>query len=348
MKKNNLFRRSLAIILSVVMMSGLLTGSGFMASETYALELAEYEADPAFTDDLAMDEICDLNSISADGLVFDETEDISADNDDADDWYFDELIDEDAVQITGYKGNSENVTVPNKFTVPAAPSPVAGTVTGPKTYDNVKIVPMNFHFDNPERIKSFTISSGVKASACEAPSFVSNLINIKSLDLSGLDYSGFSGEMTLENVFENLTHLENVLLMKNIKTRSTAFMFDGCLSLKSIDISGIDVSEVTDSRSMFNGCSSLTTIYVDKTTFSRFGNPNATPAFTSDDMFKECASLEGGRGTSYSPQMTDATYARIDKGSSEPGYFTDKNRTPSLVDPYSYSLSLLLVIETSL
>ena len=46
----------------------------------------------------------------------------------------------------------------------------------------------------------------------------------------------------------------------------------------------------------------------------------------SSDMFTGCTSLVGGQGTAYnSSNPKDKTYAHIDGGTSNPGYFTDKN-----------------------
>ena len=48
-------------------------------------------------------------------------------------------------------------------------------------------------------------------------------------------------------------------------------------------------------------------------------------SFGNTDMFKDCTTLVGGKGTAYSAEHTDAEYARIDGGSEAPGYLTDKN-----------------------
>ena len=42
-------------------------------------------------------------------------------------------------------------------------------------------------------------------------------------------------------------------------------------------------------------------------------------------MFGECTSLVGGQGTTYDANHIDKTYAHIDGGPSNPGYFTEKN-----------------------
>lgn len=42
-------------------------------------------------------------------------------------------------------------------------------------------------------------------------------------------------------------------------------------------------------------------------------------------MFSNTTNLVGGAGTVYDSTKTDKTYARIDGGTSSPGYFTLKN-----------------------
>jgi hypothetical protein len=69
--------------------------------------------------------------------------------------------------------------------------------------------------------------------------------------------------------------------------------------------------------SMFWGCSGLKTIYA--------GEGWSTAKVTAGkDMFAGCTSLVGGAGTHYDESHTDHTYARIDGGASNPGYFTSK------------------------
>ena len=68
---------------------------------------------------------------------------------------------------------------------------------------------------------------------------------------------------------------------------------------------------------MFYGDSSLKTIYV-----SGEWNLNLD---ASSYMFNSCTSLIGGSGTSFDEEHVDGAYARIDGGSSNPGYFTIKN-----------------------
>ena len=86
--------------------------------------------------------------------------------------------------------------------------------------------------------------------------------------------------------------------------------------LTSLDLSSFNTSQVTNMTIMFNSCSNLRTIYV--------GSGWSTAAVTSSGyMFTDCASLVGGKGTTYDASHVDKTYAHIDGGTSNPGYFTE-------------------------
>jgi hypothetical protein len=69
---------------------------------------------------------------------------------------------------------------------------------------------------------------------------------------------------------------------------------------------------------MFEESNKLQTIYV--------GSGWSTAAVTgSANMFFNCTILVGGQGTTYDANHVDKTYAHIDGGPSNPGYFTAKN-----------------------
>ena len=95
-------------------------------------------------------------------------------------------------------------------------------------------------------------------------------------------------------------------------------MFNDCSGLTSLDVSSFNTASVTSMGTMFYGCRNLTTIYA--------GSGWSTNAVTSStDMFKNCTNLVGGKGTTYDANHVDKTYAHIDGGTSNPGYFTAKN-----------------------
>lgn len=140
--------------------------------------------------------------------------------------------------------------------------------------------------------------------------------------LTSLDVSHFNTEnvTSMANMFwqcKGITTLDvsgfvtdNVTSMKN--------MFIYCENLKNLDVSNFNTSNVTNTSGMFESCSALTTIYV--------GIGWSTTAVTvSNTMFLNCNNLVGGQGTTYDANCIDATYAHIDGGPNNPGYFTAKD-----------------------
>ena len=87
------------------------------------------------------------------------------------------------------------------------------------------------------------------------------------------------------------------------------------ISATTLDLSSFDTSNVVNMGRMFQN-TQLETIYVS----SKFNINNVT---LSTNMFAGSTNLVGGAGTKYDSTKTDKTYARIDGGTSSPGYFTD-------------------------
>ena len=86
----------------------------------------------------------------------------------------------------------------------------------------------------------------------------------------------------------------------------------------TLDLSSFDTSKVTDMSGMFYKNTNLKTIYAS----DKF---NTNSVSSSSNMFYNSTKLVGGAGTTYNSSYVDKTYARIDGGTSSPGYFTLKN-----------------------
>ena len=153
--------------------------------------------------------------------------------------------------------------------------------------------------------------------------------------LNSLDISHFNTGQVLDMyaMFRNCSNLAtiNVSSFNTEVNNSTAFMFYGCTNLSILDISSFKTYAVREMNSMFQGCTGLTTIYVsDKWSTYAVGNDISK----STDMFTNCSSLVGGRGTEYNSEHTDHIYAHIDGVTNTPGYFTnidDKDKEPYAV-----------------
>ena len=98
---------------------------------------------------------------------------------------------------------------------------------------------------------------------------------------------------------------------------TTLHMFNDNMNVETIDMSGIDVSNVTGMGGLFHGLSKLKTVYVS----NDFNTSNVT---FSDNMFDGCTSIVGGEDTTYDENHTDISYAHVDGGTDNPGYFTLK------------------------
>ena len=130
-----------------------------------------------------------------------------------------------------------------------------------------------------------------------------------------------TGNVTnMQSMFQYCSNLSSINLSNWDVSNVTSFkgMFMYCASLKELDISNFNPLNAENMNSMFNGCTNLTTIYAsDKWTVA-----NVT---SSSSMFYNCTSLVGGSNTMYNSSYVDASYAHIDGGTENPGYFTSKN-----------------------
>lgn len=87
--------------------------------------------------------------------------------------------------------------------------------------------------------------------------------------------------------FKKLTEIEGLENLNTSQVEDMDFMFDGCELLVTLNVSNFDVTKVTQALSVFQGCTSLKTIYCNHV----WNFPSA--ALTSS-MFNNCTNLKGG------------------------------------------------------
>ncbi|MBQ9171394.1 MAG: BspA family leucine-rich repeat surface protein, partial [Bacteroidaceae bacterium] len=138
--------------------------------------------------------------------------------------------------------------------------------------------------------------------------------SLTELDLSSWDMSNVTNMYAMFCGCKSLRDID-VSHWNTYKVTSMKYMFDNCYSLQTLDLGSWNTSGVTAMDYMFRQCVQLTTIYCgDKWT--------TINVQSSDRMFVASNKLVGGEGTTYDPDHTDATYARIDGGPDAPGYLT--------------------------
>ena len=146
--------------------------------------------------------------------------------------------------------------------------------------------------------------------------------------------TSFSKCTTLKSTaywFEGCTNLTLFSGLDNLKTDNVedmTCMFANCFYLRYLDISGFNTGKVTSMMGMFYDCNFLETIFVGE----KWNTDNLTN-LGGNSMFSFCDRLVGGQGTKYADNyINDHTYAHIDEGTSNPGYFTD------IKSPYPYAV----------
>ena len=198
------------------------------------------------------------------------------------------------------------------------------------SFNTSKVVDMSYMFSDTNSTKRLNLDlSNFDTSNVTDMSYMFNGANLNALNVSNFDTSKvtimdymFAGS---HNLFEiNLYNFDtsNVISMEGMFNNS---------SLALLDLNSFDTSNVKDMSTMFCNCgpfSDGTIIYVsDKFVIDK----------VTDDhwMFYMSYKLTGGNGTTYDESKIGKEYARIDKGTNSPGYFTDIADKP--VEPYSFS-----------
>jgi surface protein len=167
--------------------------------------------------------------------------------------------------------------------------------------------------------------------------------NVQSI--TGLDYLNTDSVTNMAAMFMGSASLTSLDLSHFNTTMVTDMfnMFNECSNLASLDVSGFNTAQVRDMRGMFQGCSMLTSLDLSSFNTARVGHMGmmflgdshlstiyvgsswSTESINySAEMFLDCTSLVGGKGTTYDANHVDVEYAHIDGGTSNPGYFTAK------------------------
>ena len=141
---------------------------------------------------------------------------------------------------------------------------------------------------------------------------------LTTIDVSGFDTENVTDMSGMFDTCINLTTID-VSGFNTDNVSSMWYMFANCENLTAIDVSGFNTGKVTDIRGMFRNCKNLKTIYVGD-------GWNISNVQHSDFMFTNCPNLIGGKGTKYDEKHTNGSYAHIDGGESNPGYFTKKTK----------------------
>ena len=200
-------------------------------------------------------------------------------------------------------------------------------------WNTSNVTDMSNMFNECNALSSIDVSHFNTSKVTDMQSMFSNCTSLTSLDLRNFDTSNVTN---MEGMFNNCQALEslNVSNWNTSNVTNMGNMFTSCSRLTSLDLGGFNTSKVTLMWYMFSGCSQLVTIYA--------GSGWSTAAVTdfySDKMFLNCTKIRGGQGTTYDATHVNRLYARIDGGTSNPGYFTIATEAYACYTPSNTTLT---------
>ncbi len=175
-------------------------------------------------------------------------------------------------------------------------SPGWNPASGPKTIKKVVFDP-SFANARPKSCASWFSNSSVS-------------------DITGMENFNTSEVTSMFNMFSHCYYLGSVDVshFDTRKVTNMAQMFGGA-ACRELDLSSFDTSNVENMTEMFGGSRPLRTIIVSD-------GWSLEKVTASASMFRDCDNLKGGAGTVFDANHVDAEYARIDGGTSNPGYLT--------------------------
>ncbi|MBR6083661.1 MAG: leucine-rich repeat protein [Salinivirgaceae bacterium] len=183
--------------------------------------------------------------------------------------------------------------------------------------NTVGVTDMNSMFFNCKKLESLDVSGFNTEKVTDMNQMFYGCEALTTLDLSGFNTGDVTDMNSMFYSCSKLTELD-VSGFNTEKVTDMNHMFYDCSALTTLDLSGFNTEKVIDMSSMFGGCPALTTIYA-------ASGADWSGVYSSDDMFTGCENLKGGNNTEWSDDYTDATYAKIDGGAGNEGYFTDIN-----------------------
>ena len=183
-------------------------------------------------------------------------------------------------------------------------------------FNPIKITSLSSFFNDLTNLEYLNLGSNFDTSnVIYMDAMFKNCSSLTSLDLG--DKFDTSNVINMNNMFKNCSSLTSLDLGDKFDTSKVAYMngmFQDCSSLTSLDISTFITNNVKNMDNIFRDCTNLQTIYA--------SHHFVTDEVNGYNMFSGDTNLVGGAGTTYDSSYTDKTRAKIDEGSSNPGYFT--------------------------
>jgi surface protein len=190
-------------------------------------------------------------------------------------------------------------------------------------FDTSNVRDMTIMFGSCENLTSIDLSGFNTSKVTSMSCMFNDCYSLTSLDLSSFNTDNVTDMGDMFDDCRSLTSLD-LSSFNTANVTNMEDMFSNCRSLTSLDLSSFNTANVTNMRSMFNSCVNLTTIYAGE----GWSTSSVTDTNNGQYMFSGCTKLKGGGGTVYNENHVDYTYAHLDGGTNNPGYFTEKVDQP--------------------
>ena len=213
-----------------------------------------------------------------------------------------------SLNLSGW--NTKNVTRMNGMFASCS----ALTALDVKHFNTQNVTDMSRMFYNCKALDKVIINQWNTSKVTTTKEMFYGCSTMKSISIRGFDTRKVKN---MSYMFANCSGLE-ALDVQDIETYTAtnmSYMFSGCSNIKRIVLNSFDTFNVTDMSYMFANCTNLVTINT-----GEFWETES--ASNSAGMFKNCKKLVGEQGTVYNTSHTDKDYARLDGGSTAPGYLS--------------------------
>ena len=184
-------------------------------------------------------------------------------------------------------------------------------------FNTEEVTDMSWMFGSCESLTNLDVSGFKTDKVTNMSAMFAGCEKLTSLDVSNFNTANVDN---MRSMFSNCAELGNVDVrgFKTDNVTDMSWMFARCKKMTEIDLNSFKTSNVTDMSYMFYASDAVKTIYVS----DRW---DMTYVTASDEMFGFCEKLVGSAGTAYEYGKMDGTYAHVDEGTTNPGYFTLKS-----------------------
>ncbi|MBR3002514.1 MAG: BspA family leucine-rich repeat surface protein, partial [Clostridia bacterium] len=192
-----------------------------------------------------------------------------------------------------------------------------------RNFDTSNVIYMENMFCGDYKLANLDVSKFITSNVTNMSKMFFECYALTSLDVSEFDTSKVTNMQCMFYSCRSLTSLD-VSHFNTSNVENMGCMFYNCNSLTTLDVSSFNTSNVTNMYRMFAVNDTLTTIYASNNfntdKYLKSTNVDGNEV-NNTNMFDISTRLVGGSGTVFDANHIDKTYAHIDGGVSNPGYF---------------------------